>query len=230
MIHLSDFVHDVELPSYDDFISWGDVTARGRDNERKDYGRGMLLYALMCKYKPSTILEIGTGRGYSATCMIHALRRCNVSDISLTTVDKDGHKKVKKRPDGVEASVKLLMSKTLGSLDEVTFLQGESKDVWPRLKNAVFDFIFVDGSHKTDAVIHDCHESLKLIANNGNIVFHDYKCPSTRGVTQALDECMPLLQEKFETFEVCTRGDFSGSDYITTGEMGSLVCLRRNNG
>lgn len=228
MLSLLEFLkHRTEEPiNMREFVSWGDITAKGHDQERKDYGRGMLLYFLVKTTAPKRILEIGTGRGYSATCMVQALRSIGVDDFSLTTIDVDHHKKARVRPDGVVASVHDMMTVTLGDLTNIEFRNGESKSILPKLTGP-YDFIFVDGSHKTDPVIFDCEQSLRLISDKGIIVFHDYKCPSTKGVTQALDACMPNLQKKYDIFEVFTRGDFNEdlSEYITTGEMGSLVCL-----
>ena len=59
----------IKIPSEKEFQELGDVTALFRDkNEnfvRLNYERGMLLYALIAKYKPKNILEFGTASGYA---------------------------------------------------------------------------------------------------------------------------------------------------------------------
>ena len=64
---------DVELPPIEKFWTLGDATAlRVRQDGtffRSNYERGILLYALVAKHRPNTVLEFGTGRGYGSLCM-----------------------------------------------------------------------------------------------------------------------------------------------------------------
>lgn len=228
-MNLHDFLKEscgVETIAYDDFILWGDVTAKGWHKERKDYGRGMLLYHLVSKMAPRNILEIGTGRGYSTICMLKAMQSLTprVHKYAITTIDKTYYKTQWAMPNGVTTSVKKLMSSVIGNTRAIKFLTGESEDVLPTL-HTKFDFIFVDGSHKSDRVMFDCEQSLRLLSSEGTLVFHDYMCPSTPGVFQGVAQCMDRLVARFDLFEVCTRGDFIEGEYIVAGEMGSLVCL-----
>ena len=63
----------VVIPSEEEFQKLGDVTALFRTEKhnfiRLNYERGMLLYALVAKYKPKNILEYGTASGYATLCM-----------------------------------------------------------------------------------------------------------------------------------------------------------------
>ena len=59
-----------------------------------NYERGMLLYALVEKNKPKTIVDIGTAGGYSALCMAKALTDFKI-DGRVYTIDLEPHNKIK---------------------------------------------------------------------------------------------------------------------------------------
>ena len=67
----------VQLPPIERFGKLGDLTALRRDEKgrfyRANYERGILLYALVAKYRPQAVLEFGTGRGYGCLCMAWAM-------------------------------------------------------------------------------------------------------------------------------------------------------------
>jgi predicted O-methyltransferase YrrM len=54
---------------------------------RANYERGILLYALVAHFKPTTILEFGTGRGYGSFCMARSLVDHNLPG-KIYTMDK----------------------------------------------------------------------------------------------------------------------------------------------
>ena len=54
---------------------------------RHGYERGILLYGLIAKNKPDTVLEIGTGLGYSTLCMAWAMAENNIPG-TIFTVDR----------------------------------------------------------------------------------------------------------------------------------------------
>ena len=94
-----------------------------------------------------------------------------------------------------------------------------------------FDFIFVDGSHKKDYVLFDIEYCLQLISPKGVIVFHDYEYEETPGVTNAINEKITDIEEKFNTVKVCSRGDFTENplNYNVIEKMGSLVCFPKTS-
>jgi predicted O-methyltransferase YrrM len=210
------------------FLKWGDLSAIGYNKERKDYGRGILLYSLVQTYKPQSILEIGTGRGYSTTCIYHAMKSYT-KKIDITSIDIDTIVKPRLHPCGNVISVKKILKKTIGDLSGITFIAGKSHKKLPPMieEQKSFDFIFVDGSHKKDYVLFDIEYCLQLISPNGTIVFHDYGYEETPGVTNALNEKMADIEEKFNTVKVCSRGDFTENPlkYNVIEKMGSLVCF-----
>src|SRR5690348_10880800 len=63
-------------PAWDVFVRLGDLTklrAESGGFRRVNYESGVLLYALVRHFRPRTILEIGTGRGFGAFAMAMAL-------------------------------------------------------------------------------------------------------------------------------------------------------------
>ena len=84
MINIRDKLLELGVPVEDlvlgDFDAIGESTAkknRTRDKKlystagcffRPNYERGLLAYAMVKRYRPKRILEIGFGRGYWSTC------------------------------------------------------------------------------------------------------------------------------------------------------------------
>jgi len=245
---------------WDKFVKWGDLTAARLDDKgvayRRDYGRGVMLYYLVKLLKPERVVDVGTGRGYSAVCMLEALRSVHpASKFELFTVDtnsvytKKSHL-VYSRGSGegykaVKASVFQLMDKAVGMKGDVKFCKGESKAVLSCLRPGV-GFVFVDGSHDFDDVMSDCSEAFKILDKGGVVVFHDYgEVGTTKAqeqrmpeVTRAIDKCIKDLSDRFDFVEVYTDGrvvenpsstvkDTFLYRYEVSGKMGSLVCFPR---
>ena len=114
---------NVTLPKYNNFVEIGDLTALRQDSNsnfyRSNYKRGELLYALITQYKPKTIVEFGTGRGYGALCMAKAITDSNL-DSYIYTIDyrNDDEKQLWPidfggGPKIIEASIKEIWTKFL---------------------------------------------------------------------------------------------------------------------
>ena len=62
---------DVNLPEREKFLKLSRITPinpKRSENFVINFERGMLLYALIAKIQPKTVLEIGTAEGYSTLC------------------------------------------------------------------------------------------------------------------------------------------------------------------
>jgi predicted O-methyltransferase YrrM len=57
-----------------------------------------------------------------------------------------------------------------------------------------FDFVFIDGDHRYETVIHDIDEGLKILKPGGILAGHDYTHPDWPGVKQAVDEKFPIKE------------------------------------
>lgn len=54
-----------------------------------------------------------------------------------------------------------------------------------------FDFIFIDGDHRYEAVKNDIENALNILKSGGILSGHDYTHPDWPGVKQAVDERFP---------------------------------------
>jgi predicted O-methyltransferase YrrM len=85
-------------------------------------------------------------------------------------------------------------------------IKGFSYDinVWKLIPHGL-DFIYIDGSHETPAVIQDTLLYLHKVRNGGLILYHDYTWQTVR---EAIDHLIQIklirLVEFFDDFAVCT--------------------------
>ena len=84
IINSKDFIHSLDLsPPFEELYELGDrlgailVNQKG-DYEQHVYVRSPILYTLISKLKPKTVLEFGTAGGYSALCMARAMVDNNI--------------------------------------------------------------------------------------------------------------------------------------------------------
>jgi len=116
------------------------------------------------------ILEIGAFEGRTTRWLLEALPLATV-----TTVDtfEGGDDQQALDLTGLRERFKHNVSPYA---DRVTMLIGRSDDVLPQLlaKHQRFDFIYVDGSHRSSDVIFDAVCAFRLLPIGGVICFDDY--------------------------------------------------------
>jgi predicted O-methyltransferase YrrM len=112
---------------------------------------------LMCaKVKPTKILEIGTCRGRTTV----ALARNNDGKLITTyDIDPKAGDYIKQSPFTRAIDIRL-----------IDFVADESRLV----KEAPFDFIFIDAAHDYDTVLPQSLLCLKIVSQRGVILWHDY--------------------------------------------------------
>jgi predicted O-methyltransferase YrrM len=204
---------EIKMPSEKEFQELGDVTALFRDkNEnfvRLNYERGMLLYALIAKYRPKNILEIGTASGYATLCMAWAMEDHNI-DGKIFTIDPKSHQEVITRKLKIDEEIKTmslsrreLWKKFVSSewIKKIEVLTGYSYDVLDKENFPKIEFCYVDGSHVYTAVKQDFFRILKIISQNFHILFDDYVPNENGGVTKFIDE---EISNVFETIFIKT--------------------------
>lgn len=64
---------------------------RGDDPDQTLYG--LLLYGLVLQKRPTTIIDVGTARGFSAVCMAKALLDAKLENSHIYTIDPVPHDK-----------------------------------------------------------------------------------------------------------------------------------------
>lgn len=189
----------VEAFALGDFDAIGEYTAKkGRTREselynsvgcffRPNYERGILAAAMIKRYKPKRILEIGFGRGYWTLCAAKAMTENGISG-EIVTID----------PKFDQQHIKLV--ETLFPrewLEKINMAQGQSVDIIPQIEGN-FDMIYIDGDHTYSAVKSDWN----LIKDRFEqfVIFDDYYMSVSAtardvAVARAVDE-IPVEYER----------------------------------
>lgn len=135
------------------------------------------LSSLVRFIKPKKLLEIGSNKGGTTyNFYINTSPDCEITSVDLNKIGPANEliKKALKDP-------------------RVKLIQTDTKDLLKKLEGQKFDFIFVDAGHDYHEIKNDTEIALKLISQNGLIVWHDY-CRLTKEVIQYLDELSQTLK------------------------------------
>ncbi|HEY8423468.1 MAG TPA: class I SAM-dependent methyltransferase [Clostridia bacterium] len=124
----------------------------------------------LIKYKPNSILEIGSGSGYSAAKILKAVKSyTDLDKIRFTTVEID--------PERFELALSNL--KALGLYQYAELILDDAAAILGLyvLQNVKFDFIFLDGAK--GQYIYYLPNILKILNDGGilfcdNLTFHGY--------------------------------------------------------
>lgn len=146
---------------------------------RPNYERGILMYYLIGKFKVSSVLEVGFGRGYSAFCMAKAMVDFEI-DGKITTVDPNFNK------DLLNDCTKIFPKSWF---DKIQFIENTSDD-YLKDNSEKYDFIYIDGDHTYEGVKKDwenCKERFNKI-----LLFDDYHLPTKN---QKDIDCAKLIDE-----------------------------------
>ena len=190
IIRVHDFVGNlgVNLPPVENFWSLGDVTAlRDRVDGsffRSNYERGILLYALVAKHRPMSVLEFGTGRGYGCLCMAWAMRDCGISGM-IHTIDMVSSVESIRWPicwnESEGPQVEDLSRSEVWSraahpawLEHVKEWTGYSAAAMREFSGDPVDFAFIDAGHGHRGVRHDFYAALGAAGKRIDILFDDY--------------------------------------------------------
>jgi len=125
----------------------------------------------------SRVLEIGSKEGRSALFWLEFFAGCHLTCVDLFRADDAG------RFDRNLAAYGTRLRKMVGpSIKALGILREE---------NAVFDFIYVDGSHQRDDVMIDCLGAWRLLRDGGVMLMDDYTWmpdnPDSMRVAPAVD-------------------------------------------
>jgi predicted O-methyltransferase YrrM len=117
------------------------------------------LLTVMASTLPArTAVEIGSGVGVSGVALLRGMAPQGI----LTTVDKDTEILSAARTAFAEAGFPTHRARTIN---------GRSQDVLPRLADASYDLVLVDGSRKRMAT--DVAESVRLLRPGGILIIND---------------------------------------------------------
>jgi len=151
---------------------------------RPNYERGLLIYSLILHYDIKSFLEIGFGRGYGTLCA--AMAMIENGGGSITTIDANlDHMYI---ADHIK---KLKQAFPKEWFDIITFVPEFSQNYLSSIEDE-FDFIYIDGDHRYEAVKMDW----ELCENRYNklLLFDDYHLPTKAGESPDI-ECARLIDE-----------------------------------
>jgi hypothetical protein len=209
---LQDIDFSLESISLGDFDAIGEYTAkknRSQDSDlyrsvgcffRPNYERGILIYALITKFKITSFLEVGFGRGYSTFCAAKAMTDLGLNG-KIMTIDPNFNEEFLNNLTNVFPSE---------WFEKIKFMRGKSEDALEKI-NEKFDMVYIDGDHTYDAVspgvqcatlIDEIEDETKELIIMDRRIFVD-----DRGYTDSqIDYGQVLLRNK----------DFNVEDYILT--------------
>jgi len=204
IISLEDFLQFIEFPNLElnDFWTLGNATSLWKNNDGKflklNFHRGPLLYALVGHLKPKSILEFGTGGGYSTLCMAKALFDFKI-DGKIYTVDRDGNDEkilrsyqlpYDKHPQEKEISNLEIWNSIAPRewIEKIIPLKGYSGTIMETQTFSNIDFCYIDGVHTYEGTKHDFLSFLKIASNSFSVLFDDYIDRDFYGVKEFIDK------------------------------------------
>jgi predicted O-methyltransferase YrrM len=164
-----------------------------------NFWRGPMLYSLVRRLKPRTILELGTGRGYGALSMALALNDGGIESKLITVdrtpadvkydwayVDSSGNNKI------TNVSLNDFWRENIPEslTSRIDFRCGDTADVHNLLADvgSNIDLVFIDGDHSYNGVALDFLSSYSVSAPNAVFVFDDYSTASGYGIRRLIIE------------------------------------------
>ena len=172
-----------------DFDLIGEYTAKKNRNQNSDlykkagcffrpnYERGILMYYLVKHMKIESVLEIGFGRGYSAFCIAKSMCDHNI-DGKIVTVDPNFNENF------LNQLAKIFPKEWF---DKIDFVKATS-DAYFDNNNKNFDFIYIDGDHRYEAVQKDWDNSKNKFKKA--LLFDDYIKRDQKDI-----ECRKIIDE-----------------------------------
>jgi FkbM family methyltransferase len=86
----------------------------------------------------------------------------------------------------------------------IELVRSTSAEAFPYLKQYLFDFIYIDGDHRKEAVYNDAIESFQLLRRGGHMLFDDYgwRDETREGIDQFLHEQAKRIQVLIKDYQV----------------------------
>ena len=146
---------------------------------RPNYERGILLYALVSKFKITSFLEVGFGRGYSTFCVAKAMSDMGI-DGKIVTIDPNFNQEF------ISELTKFFPQEWFS---KISFANGTSEQVIPELKEQ-FDLVYIDGDHTYEGTKKDWEATKDIYSKF--LLFDDY-LPASNNSREI--QCSQLIDE-----------------------------------
>jgi len=151
------------------------------DREQLNLGFGFLYYSLVRTLRPKHALVIGSGYGFSVTCLALGLRdndkgRLSFVDPSYSVVADGPFKTVGGTSQWSDASKVARRFGRFGVASRVEHYRMRSAEFFERYEDfglPEIDLAFIDGNHSYDNVRADFLGALRRMRKNGYLLLHD---------------------------------------------------------
>jgi len=222
----------VKIPPIETFLKLGDMTALfiNKKNQfvRLNYNRGPLLYGLISKYKPKTVLEFGTAGGFGTLCMAWAMEENNIPGKIFTIDIVPPDLKIKRPVDWSDGSGPKLEDISLNNLwkkaaspnwlKRIHIMTGYSGEIISKKILPKIDFVFLDGAHFYEGVKHDFYSFLQNSSSKFGALFDDYVARESFGIKKLIDDDIsktfdPILIDTDVERDLVKLGMVTNSDY-----------------
>ena len=202
-VNIEKFINslNVQLPPKEDFLQLSKIFPINPLHDlNPNFERGLLLYALISKFKPKNVLEIGTAEGFSTLCMAWAMTDFEINGKIFTIDPKPFDSPIKRVvtwKENQEHETILLSTKDLWNkfakkewIEKIQVLTGFSGEILKKNSKTLpkMDMGFIDGHHDYKAVNHDFHAFLQIASVNFCLLFDDYVPDGNGGVVQVINE------------------------------------------
>jgi len=190
----------IKLPPLEEFWKLGDMTALWTNEANQfvklNYYRGPLLYALVAKHRPKTVLEFGRAKGYSTLCMAWAMDDFNIDGTiyTLDTISPDQRIRMPIRRDGDESTVETASVNEIWNeiarpswTKRITQITGLSSEIMRQPDLPKFEMAYIDADHFYRGVRHDFYSFLKRSEEKFGVLFDDYIEREGFGVKKLVD-------------------------------------------
>ena len=136
------------------------------DNGSFPYGDAMTLRAMIAHFKPSNVIEVGSG--FSSACMLDAVDHAGLSDFAMTCIDPDADRLRSRLREDDHSRVEIIEG----------LVQDVPVSTFSKLNEN--DILFIDSTHvlKTASDVHYELFSVLPSLNKGVLIhFHDIQYP-----------------------------------------------------
>ena len=110
-------------------------------------------------------------------------------------------------PDRIisENTYELFMNNTRKYHDKMIIKRGYSKDRLLELEDNFFDFIYIDGDHRYEAVKNDAIVSFEKLKVNGYMLFDDYFIKIPEAVYKAVNEFIQVYKHRIRIISTANK-------------------------
>ncbi len=186
---------------------------------RMEVNDAPILKEIYTKFSKKNHLEFGTWEGFGTSLV------CENSNVDVTTINipkgelldeknvytSSLYPNLRQKFTGLDPEIPSdkdssigWVYKALGYSDRVTQILKDSKDLSNTDFSNNFETIFIDGGHSVEAVVSDTKLSLKVLANEGAIIWHDFTLneeelgvyESPLGVITAINQLLPEIKRQ----------------------------------